>query len=205
MYEATGGSNSHKGAIWALGLLVAGSELCAGPCRPYAIAQMAGRLARLPDSNALQPSANGARARMTYGVDGATGQAQAGFPHVMKVGLPALWLARSSGIGESFARLDTLMAIMAELDDTCLLHRGGTAALQTARTGAARVLEAGGTSARVGMQRLLQLDAHLLALNASPGGSADLLAATLFLDSATDPSIYPFHHPSFGDSEPWKS
>jgi triphosphoribosyl-dephospho-CoA synthase len=71
---------------------------------------------------------------------------------------------------------------MASLDDTCLLHRGGWAALNTARTGAAAVLAMGGTATVQGWELLERLDRDLLALNASPGGSADLLAATLFLD-----------------------
>ena len=68
------------------------------------------------------------------------------------------------------------MAIMASLDDTCLLHRGGLAALETAKAGARAVLAAGGTAAPAGIERLHRLHAELMALWASPGGSADLLA-----------------------------
>jgi triphosphoribosyl-dephospho-CoA synthase len=74
------------------------------------------------------------------------------------------------------------MAIMSSLDDTCLLHRGGLAALETAKAGARAVLVAGGTATPAGMERLHRLDAELMALWASPGGSADLLGVTLFLD-----------------------
>jgi triphosphoribosyl-dephospho-CoA synthase len=56
------------------------------------------------------------------------------------------------------------------------------AALNTAQTGAAAVFAAGGTATVQGWELLHRLDRDLLALNASPGGSADLLAATLFLD-----------------------
>ena len=71
---------------------------------------------------------------------------------------------------------------MMSLDDTCLLHRGGLAALKTAQNGAAAILTTGGTATVRGWKLLQQLDRDLIALNASPGGSADLLAATLFLD-----------------------
>jgi triphosphoribosyl-dephospho-CoA synthase len=74
------------------------------------------------------------------------------------------------------------MAIMADLDDTCLLHRGGVVALETAKAGARAVLVAGGTALPAGMERLHRLHAELMALWASPGGSADLLGVTLFLD-----------------------
>jgi len=71
---------------------------------------------------------------------------------------------------------------MARLPDTCLLHRGGTEALQAAQLGAQAVIDTGGTSTVAGWGALLALDAELLARWASPGGCADLLAACLFLD-----------------------
>jgi triphosphoribosyl-dephospho-CoA synthase len=74
------------------------------------------------------------------------------------------------------------MAIMAGLDDTCLLHRGGWPAVAAARRGARCVLVLGGTATAAGWEALLSLDAELLRRFASPGGSADLLAACLFLD-----------------------
>jgi triphosphoribosyl-dephospho-CoA synthase len=118
-----------------------------------------------------------------YRVAGARGEARDGFPHALRIGLPALDDARARGIGESGARLDALIAIIASLDDTCLLHRGGLNALDVAQRGAQRVLRQGGASTRKGGVTLKRLEAELLALNASPGGAADLLAATLFLDS----------------------
>ena len=189
MYAATGGSNSHKGAIWALGLLVSAAVLCSGTPEPLAIASMAGSIARFPDSRTLQMDANGIRVQQKYGVNGARGEAQEGFPHVVRIGLPALLKARSQGMPENNAKLDALVAIMAELDDTCLLHRGGMRALNAAKQGARLVLHEGGTSTTRGLNMLFQLDAELLKLNASPGGSADLLAATLFLDSVANPSV----------------
>jgi triphosphoribosyl-dephospho-CoA synthase len=71
---------------------------------------------------------------------------------------------------------------MAELDDTCLLHRGGLTALVLAKAGAETILQLGGTSTANGFRALCDLDRRLLHLHASPGGSADLLAGVLFLD-----------------------
>ena len=89
---------------------------------------------------------------------------------------------RRLGIPEQSARLDALLAIMSKLEDTCLLHRGGTAALEAARSGASTVLGRGGSESAEGVKALRELDSKLLELWVSPGGSADLLAATLFVD-----------------------
>jgi triphosphoribosyl-dephospho-CoA synthase len=200
MFAATGGSNAHRGAIWVLGLLVAaraiqgegGPRGVAGPhsessphgeAGPREAAALAARIAAFPDRHAPAQDSHGARVCRRYGVEGARGEAVAGFPHVVDVGLPAMWAARANGADETCARLDALVAIMATLDDTCLLHRGGLPALQAAQRGARDILMAGGTSSAAGRRALLRLDAELVKRNASPGGCADLLAACIFLDS----------------------
>lgn len=182
MLAATGGANAHRGAIWALGLLVAGAAIEGARGGPAAIAARAAELARCRDRLAPAPETNGARACARYGVRGARGEAASGFPHVVSCGHPALLRARARGAAEDDARLEALLAVMSTLDDTCLLHRGGPRALQVAQRGAAAALRAGGPGTAAGRAALLALDAELLALNVSPGGSADLLAAVLFLD-----------------------
>jgi len=150
------------------------------------VADVAARIARLPDRFAPVMPSNGSRVCETYGVPGARGEARAGFPHVISIGLPALRRAREQGASETHAQLDTLVAIMAHLPDTCLLHRGGLAALHAAQAGARAVIDAGGTSTIAGWDALLALDGDLLERWASPGGCADLLAACLFLDGGDE-------------------
>jgi triphosphoribosyl-dephospho-CoA synthase len=180
---ATGGSNAHRGAIWALGLLIAAAAMSDSRAGSAELAHLAARLARLPDRGAPTRPSNGARVCRKFRVPGARGEAQAGFPHVIHLGLPQLRRARASGYDETSARLDALLAIMASLDDTCLLHRGGRPALEAAQSGARRVLMLGGSGCAAGRRALLELDRELLRRRASPGGAADLLAACLFLDA----------------------
>lgn len=230
MLRATGGSNAHRGAIWIVGLLVAGAAIDspgaaahAAPVATHAwpnaapascafaatgthsnfsdlardsssatqhdhharaarICSLGAQIAAFPDLHAEPTHSNGERVRARYQVGGARREAQDGFPHVLKIGLPALGAARARGIGESAARLDALLAIMASLDDTCLLHRAGLAGLEAGRGGAQRVLDLGGSATPAGRAALAALERRLLDLNASPGGAADLLAATLFID-----------------------
>jgi triphosphoribosyl-dephospho-CoA synthase len=182
MLDVTRGVNTHRGAIWSLGLLLAAHAIT-GSRDPHAIALLAAEVARMPDAAGTVIDSHGAQAGRRFGVRGARGEAQVGFPHVLDCALPALREARMRGARESVARVDALLAIMASLDDTCLLHRGGRAALDVAQHGAAAVLSAGGIGHAAGMQCFIELEKTLLGLRASPGGAADLLAATLFLDS----------------------
>ncbi|NDL64454.1 triphosphoribosyl-dephospho-CoA synthase [Acerihabitans arboris] len=185
MMNATGGVNTHRGAIWALGLLASASAMLGGRGTVAAIAAHAARLAVLPDPSQPKIFSKGQRATQRYQVPGAREEAIGGFPHVTLRALPQLRRSRLAGAGESEARLDALMAIMATLTDTCVLNRGGMAALTAMHHGAAAVLTAGGTGCPAGRAALAALELRMLADNASPGGAADLLAATFFLDWAS--------------------
>ena len=182
MYAVTLGSNTHKGAIWTLGLLVAAAAR-AEHQNAAEIASMAGAIARLPLRVRPALITHGDVARMRYGSAGARGEAWSGFPHVIQYGLPVLVERRMAGRSEEVSRLDALLAMMARFEDTCVLYRGGAEALSAVKSGAKAVLAAGGHTYASGRQRLRQLDRELIARHISPGGSADLLAATIFLDA----------------------
>jgi triphosphoribosyl-dephospho-CoA synthase len=184
MLKATNGSNSHKGAIWILGLLISAVAVhVEDEPKASRIAATAKETASFEDRAAPRLVSHGDVAAKRYGVAGARGEARRGFPHVIELGLPMLRSKRASGATEHVARLDTLLSIMSRLDDTCLLYRGGEEALVTAKAGAAAVESAGGSGTAIGRQKLFRLDRRLLELGVSPGGSGDLLAATLFLDA----------------------
>jgi triphosphoribosyl-dephospho-CoA synthase len=183
MLAVTGGVNTHRGAIWTLGLLAAAASMAPLEAGPASIATLAGRVAAFPDRYSPYETSHGSLVTRRYGVAGARGEARRGFPHVVAVALPALQAARTAGRPEQSARLDALVALIVHVDDTCLLHRGGHAALQDAQTGARAVLAAGGSATVAGRRALWLLEAALLRHNASPGGSADLLAGALLLDS----------------------
>jgi len=182
MMAATGGVNTHRGAIWALGLLVTAAAR-SSETDAAAIAAHAGRLARIDDPGAPACTGNkGELACRTHGVGGARGQARAGFPAVVHAALPMLRLSRERGDGEPQARVNALLAVMAALDDTCLLARGGRRALLATQSGARRVLGFEGIATPHGRVALRALETRMRRLHVSPGGAADLLAAALLLD-----------------------
>ncbi|WP_065258982.1 triphosphoribosyl-dephospho-CoA synthase [Pseudomonas bananamidigenes] len=182
MLATTHGVNTHRGAIWALGLLVTAAALDTKSNGTSAVTLRAARLALLDDRHAPRPLSHGAQVAQRYGARGAREEAQLGFPSVVQRGLPQLKRSRAAGHGEQNARLDALLAIMTDLADTCVLYRAGEPGLHAMQHGARAVLDAGGSASLTGRRRLHELDQQLIALNASPGGAADLLAATLLLD-----------------------
>ncbi|WP_236209289.1 triphosphoribosyl-dephospho-CoA synthase [Pseudomonas tohonis] len=181
MLAVTGGVNTHRGAIWALGLLVA-AALEPAKAEAAGITTRAARIALIDDRAAPRQDSHGHRVAQRYGARGAREEAQLGFPGVLLHGLPQLQRSRAQGSGEQNARLDALLAIMAVLEDTCVLWRAGPEGLAAMQQGARAVLDAGGCASLDGRRRLRELETRLLGLNASPGGAADLLAACLFID-----------------------
>jgi triphosphoribosyl-dephospho-CoA synthase len=186
MLAATGGINAHRGAIFALGLICAGAgvagakrrsaEICAA-----AVADLWGdAIAGTPPS----PTSHGGRAVRRYRVGGASAEAAGGFPTVREVGLPALRLGRGRAPDDpEAARVQCFFALLAVVDDTNLLHRGGADGLAGARSSAAAFLARGGIAAPGWRARALDIHRMFVARRWSPGGCADLLAATLLVEA----------------------
>lgn len=197
MLMATGGVNTHRGAVFALGLLCAAAGSGARDLAEYARDTWGEALA----SERVPGDSHGAGAMRRFGVGGARGEAAAGFPSVLEVGLPALREGRRLAGGpmlqdvvpvqsarvrqvEEAARVHAFFALLAHLDDTNLLHRGGAEGLAFAQASARAFLNAGGVGAPDWRKRAVATHRAFVACRLSPGGSADLLAVTLFLDSA---------------------
>ncbi|GGB82619.1 2-(5''-triphosphoribosyl)-3'-dephosphocoenzyme-A synthase [Marinobacterium zhoushanense] len=182
MLSVTDGINTHRGAIWALGLIVTAAATV-GDSESDLFNRTA-QLARLPDPSApaAKTVSNGEKVAREFRLPGAREQAQQGFPHLHQMSLPTLRKSRANGDVESVAQLNALLSIMTALTDTCVLSRAGLAGLSAMQQGAAAVLKAGGCGSFAGRRALAQLESQLLSLNASAGGAADLLAATLLVD-----------------------
>ena len=186
MLQTTHGVNTHRGAIWALGLMVTASALMSldtKPVQAVELCQLAGKIAQFEDRFIPQKAlSHGQQVQKVFGVNGAKAQAQQGFPTIVKFGLPELDKSRQIQGNETTARVDALLAMMTTLDDTCVLYRAGETGLARMQQGAQEVLDLGGYSTFDGQRAFNSLEQDLLRLRASPGGVADLLAATLFID-----------------------
>ena len=158
MFKTTNGVNTHKGAVFSLGVLT-----CA---EAYRIKHPQLELATIVK-------------QMLKGLTASDYEAEAGYPTVMKIGLPAL--AKSKGTTMQ-RLLDTFMHIVARTEDTNLIKRAGRHdVVEEAHQQAKRYLELGGTQTQAGRDYLKQLNHDYLINNYSLGGSADLLILTIFV------------------------
>ncbi|KAA8734867.1 triphosphoribosyl-dephospho-CoA synthase [Acinetobacter qingfengensis] len=186
MLNITQGINTHRGAIWSMGLMVTAASITYWQPEHLTVlglCQTAGQIACLEDR--FLPKAtlsHGQKVREKFGVHGAKQHAQQGFPVITQYGFPQLLCSRQNGIPEKFAQLDALLSMMAHISDTCVIHRAGLSGLKCMQIGAQQVLDLGGSATFAGRQRLKQLETDLLVMRASAGGAADLLATLLFLD-----------------------
>jgi triphosphoribosyl-dephospho-CoA synthase len=183
MFRATGGVNTHKGAIFSLGVLTAaGSVAVRDGLGLDGVAGTTRVLCRnLVEQDLMKlrtPGTAGERCFRRYAVSGARGQAQAGYPQVIEGALPFLERQLASGHPFESACIQTLLFLITTVDDTNLLSRGGGAGLDFAQSAARSLLKSGQAA---DMEAVAGLDREFIARNLSPGGSADLLAATCFL------------------------
>ncbi|MDH0867329.1 triphosphoribosyl-dephospho-CoA synthase MdcB [Mitsuaria sp. GD03876] len=186
MLEATGGVNTHRGAIFQLGLLcaAAGAVVASGrTMTPAAIrSALIAHWGEALRHRAQRPSTlPGGIAARRLGLRSASEEAALGFPAVFEVGVPAMRAAIARGLTRERAQLDTLFHLMAALDDSNLAHRGGLEGLRFAQRAAKAFLEGGGAAHPAAIHRAEAIARDFEARRLSPGGSADMLAAVCWM------------------------
>jgi triphosphoribosyl-dephospho-CoA synthase len=185
MRAETHGVNTHRGAIFGMGLLAA----AAGFRRCYGAQATLGRIiaSRWGAGIANGPvelHSHGSVVARSYRAGGARAEAAAGMPSLYTVARPALgegrWLAAGD---EEAARVHACMSLIATVADSNLLYRGGPEGLAFAQAEAGAFLADGGVGAVDWRGRAEAIHARFVARNLSPGGCADLLAMALFAEA----------------------
>lgn len=190
MFSATQGVNTHKGAIFLMGLLAGAAGVQYGEYGCFDPMRLGRLVAAKWGVNILlagvQPgvlTTHGRHVKNTFGLPGAREQAAQGFPVLFATTVPQLNLVLSEGASTEQASLHALVCTMAELPDTNLAHRGGLKGLQWAQRRVGQFLAEGGVFATAWRQHAATLCTEFEAHWLSPGGSADLLSAALFVQS----------------------
>lgn len=188
MFRATGGVNTHKGAVFTLG------TVCAAAGRLWTVEGFSKDLdaalalcgemsaqAVQKDFEAIRREGahtTGQRLYLEHGLEGIRGELSRGLPAVAQIGLPTLRRRLEAGDSLEQAGVQVLLALMAQVVDTNLIARGGLEGQQWAME-QTKNLPQGRAATR---QETEELDRALIERNLSPGGCADLLAITYFLE-----------------------
>jgi triphosphoribosyl-dephospho-CoA synthase len=184
MLARTGGVNTHRGAIFGMGLLCAAAGFRAAYRVSVTLgAIIAARWGAEILEGPITLRSHGTEVARRHGAGGARAQAAAGFPALYEVALPELRSARMLAPGDpEAARVQACMGLIATVEDTNLLYRGGLEGLAFARRQAQRFLDEGGVGTPGWRARATIIHEAFMARRLSPGGCADLLAMALFVE-----------------------
>lgn len=189
MFSATKGVNTHKGAIFSLGIFLA---VCGRlmiwevPCELYTLQQEIKRMTKdlLADFDTIDRSMPekltwGEQLYVNYGLTGIRGEAQKGYPTIFDEGLP--YYQKHQGTQQE-QLLDTLLYISLQAADTNLMKRSHNIHIsENYQTLICKYFDLGGTKTPEGKNFLERLNTLFKEKNWSIGGSADLLIVTIFL------------------------
>jgi triphosphoribosyl-dephospho-CoA synthase len=187
MLAATGGVNTHRGAIFMLGLLCAAAAAVQADGVPLAAETLRAALQRhwgdaLRQRCDRPPRLSGGLAARRHGLRSASQEAALGLPVLFETAVPAWVHARARGLAGTRLQLQVFFETLAELDDSNLAHRGGMDGLKFAREQARAFLWRGGAARAGAIDDAWAIHRAFVARRLSPGGCADALSAACFLD-----------------------
>ena len=106
---------------------------------------------------------------------------EAGLPAIQTHGLPSLRKALDNALSLNDALVHSLVSLMGVVEDSTVINRHGLSGLREVQSEAQQAIQAGGMLTDAGRTRIIAMDEAFIAKNVSPGGTADLLAATYFI------------------------
>ncbi|TXI93755.1 MAG: triphosphoribosyl-dephospho-CoA synthase MdcB [Neisseriales bacterium] len=181
MLKATNGINTHRGAIFIFGLLIPGLSylISRGLDSETLSATIIKNYSADLSTHKPNPASHGSKIREQYQLEGIIDSAGKGFPLIFAA-LEELSSYMQLYTNETYIRLKLFFYIMQHLDDTNLVYRGGIDALKYAKIEAAQLSKI--ECNKMQYDAALSLHHDFIRKNLSPGGSADVFAAVVFLD-----------------------
>lgn len=173
MLSATNGVNTHKGALFSMGLaVVAAAHEKNTDSLQTTIKALA---ASFPDTNGTHGSKAKLLSKGTTAIKGALDNAREGYEMLFAEWLPFYIERRKEH--DAYTLHKTLLRIMCDLDDTNVIYRTDLATAEEVKQEARVLLDSFSKAA------LKDMDRHYTTRNISPGGAADMLSLTIFIGS----------------------
>ncbi len=176
MLAATDGINTHRGALFSMGLaVVAACNILATGCSSNFLDQWSKIVTSIASQMPGSDNSHGNSVKAQHNVAGALDIARTGYSEMVNK-----WLKYyCDNCNDEHIKHKTLLLIMCSLDDTNVIHRAGFEMAQQVKQEAAHLLE------NFSIEGLEQMNQSFIARNISPGGAADMLSLTLFLSTLT--------------------
>lgn len=173
MLFTTNGVNTYKGALFSMGLvLYAASYLCQQ--RDKVQEQQLQKTIKLLSSKFSQPNdTHGKKVIEKHNIKGALNSAIDGYTLLFDEWLPFFIKHKN----EEHSLIKLLLFIMTNLDDTNIYYRKGEEVVAHVKQQAQEILD------DFSIDRVEKLNREFVKENISPGGAADMLSLTLFIDS----------------------
>lgn len=187
MFKKTRGINTHKGMIFIMGICCAAVAKTLYDCGAFQdirhnIRKMTEGIVKnelyFLDRN--KQLTYGEKLFLKYGIEGIRGEAENGFPIIFDYSLDLY--KQSEDLNENERLVHTLIGIMQYCQDTTILHRHTIDELLEVQKKAKRLMDLGGMRTEKGTKEIFKLDKEFTNRKISPGGSADILAATVYFD-----------------------
>lgn len=192
MLSATNGVNTHKGALFSMGLAVvaaAHEERKIAANEEQILKERNGGedvlvslqttikalAASFPDTNGTHGSKAKLLSKGTTAIKGALDNAREGYEMLFAEWLPFYIERRKERDAHTLHK--TLLRIMCDLDDTNVIYRTDLATAEEVKQEARALLDSFSKAA------LKDMDRHYTTRNISPGGAADMLSLTIFIGS----------------------
>lgn len=189
MFKITGGINTHKGAIFIFGILNSAIGSLIREEKELSIDSISLRSSEISDKilddfklihNKKTGLSYGESQFMKFGILGIRGEAKSGFPSI-KSAYKIFTEIIKLGYDEKVAMGESLIELMSILSDTNIIGRKGVEGINYLKDKAEIIKSFGGYKSETGILKLYDIDEEFIRNDISPGGCADLAAATLFL------------------------
>jgi triphosphoribosyl-dephospho-CoA synthase len=185
MLLATGGINTHKGMLFLMGISCAAAGKAIYDRKSFndirnIVKEMTKGIVKkeLESLTEEDELSHGERLYIKYQNQGVRGEVESGIPIVFDYSLPLY--RKCAHLTKNDQLIHTLIGIISVCNDTTIIHRHNPQILSEVKKRADHIMKLGGMNSICGRENIDHMCNDFLEQNISPGGSADILAVTVF-------------------------
>ncbi|WP_125153966.1 triphosphoribosyl-dephospho-CoA synthase CitG [Clostridium rectalis] len=198
MFKKTNGVNTHKGMLFLMGVVCIATakaihdkkdfkhikSIIKDMCEGLVEKELCILKDKLNTFNSLEEMCKeiklsyGEKLYLLYGIEGIRGEVEKGLPIIFDFALN--FYKENNDLKQNDRLVQTLLGIMQHSEDSNILHKHSVKTLNEMQEKSKNILSIGGVRTKKGRNEINNFDKEFSLRKISPGGSADLLAITVF-------------------------